>query len=48
MSAEEQKAFGPWTRQEIIWHVLEHEITHGGELSQVLGGLGLDGIYGKM
>jgi uncharacterized damage-inducible protein DinB len=47
MSAEEQKAFGPWTRQEIIWHVLEHEITHGGELSQVLGGLGLDGVYGK-
>lgn len=47
MSAEEQKAFGPWTRQEIIWHVLEHEITHGGELSQVLGVLGLDGVYGK-
>lgn len=47
MSAEEQEAFGPWTRQEIVWHVLEHEITHGGELSQVLGGLGLDGVYGK-
>lgn len=47
MSAQEQEAFGTWTRQEMIWHVLEHEITHGGELSQVLGGLGLDGVYGK-
>jgi uncharacterized damage-inducible protein DinB len=37
----------PHTRQWIVWHVLEHEIHHGGELSLALGGLGLSGIYGN-
>ncbi len=37
----------PHTRQWIVWHVLEHEIHHGGELSLALGGLGLPGIYGN-
>ena len=32
------------TREWIIWHVLEHEIHHGGELSLALGGYGLQGI----
>ena len=32
------------TREWIIWHVLEHEIHHGGELSLALGGHGLQGI----
>ncbi len=31
----------------IAWHVLEHEIHHGGELSLALGGLGLPGVYGN-
>ena len=31
-------------REWIIWHVLEHEIHHGGELSLALGGHGLPGI----
>ena len=35
------------SRQWIIWHVLEHEIHHGGELSLALGGHGLPGIYGN-
>ena len=35
------------TRQWIIWHVLEHEIHHGGELSLALGGLSLPGVYGN-
>ena len=39
--AEEQSAH---TRQWIVWHVLEHEIHHGGELSLALGGYGLQGI----
>ena len=26
-----------WTRQWIIWHVLEHDLHHGGELSLTLG-----------
>ena len=31
-------------REWIVWHVLEHEIHHGGELSLALGGYGLPGI----
>lgn len=39
----------PWNDHElslnwIIWHVLEHEIHHRGELSFVLGMLGRDGL----
>jgi len=33
------------TRQWIIWHVLEHEIHHGGELSLALGTYGLGDFY---
>lgn len=32
------------TREWIVWHVLEHEVHHGGELSLALGGFGLQGI----
>jgi uncharacterized damage-inducible protein DinB len=39
--AEEESAH---TREWIVWHVLEHEIHHGGELSLALGGYGLQGI----
>ncbi len=35
----------PHTRQWIIWHVLEHEIHHGGELSLALGTYGLESFY---
>jgi len=45
MSAEERQFFSERTRQWIIWHVLEHEIHHGGELSLALGTHGLAGIY---
>ena len=45
MNIEEQQIFGNLTRQWIIWHVLEHEIHHGGELSLALGTYGLAGIY---
>ncbi len=39
----------PWNNRKlslswIIWHVLEHEIHHRGELSLVLGLLGRDGL----
>ena len=47
LSEEERKIFPEFTRQWIIWHVLEHEIHHGGELSLALGNYQLDGIYGK-
>ena len=45
---DERANFPPRTRQWILWHVLEHEIHHGGELSVALGGYGLPGIYGNM
>ncbi|GCE14971.1 DinB family protein [Tengunoibacter tsumagoiensis] len=45
---DEREKFPPFSRRWIIWHVLEHEIHHGGELSLVLGGHGLLGIYGDM
>ena len=46
LSEEEQEMYGEATRQWIIWHVLEHEIHHGGEISLILGMHGLAGIYG--
>lgn len=46
LKEEERSMFGELTRQWILWHVLEHEIHHGGELSLALGGYGLAGIYG--
>ena len=48
LSAAEQRAFGTTTREWMIWHVLEHEIHHGGELSVALGTHGLPGIYGTV
>ena len=33
------------TRQWIVWHVMEHEIHHGGELSLALGTYGLESFY---
>lgn len=33
-----------YSRQWIIWHVLEHDLHHGGEISQALGAHGLVGI----
>ena len=47
LSDAERSIFGERTRQWMIWHVLEHEIHHGGELSVALGGYGLAGIYGN-
>ena len=47
LSEEEQRIFGERKRQWIIWHVLEHEIHHGGELSLALGNYGLEGPYGS-
>ncbi len=45
---EERDLFPPVSRQWIIWHVLEHEIHHGGELTLALGMRDLPGIYGSM
>ena len=35
----------PQTRQWIVWHVMEHEIHHGGELALVLGTYGVASFY---
>jgi uncharacterized damage-inducible protein DinB len=48
MSEEERSMSRDSSRQWIIWHVLEHEILHGGELSLALGSYGLPGVYGDL
>ncbi len=48
MSEEEREMYGEFSRGWIIWHVLEHEIHHGGEISLTLGNHGIHGIYGDM
>ncbi len=42
---EQREGFPPRTRQWIVWHVLEHEIHHAGELSLALGMSGQNGFY---
>lgn len=32
------------TRQWVIWHLLEHDLHHGGEISLILGANGLAGV----
>jgi len=32
------------TRPWIIWHLIEHDLSHGGEISIILGSHGLDGL----
>lgn len=48
MSETERRAVGERTRGWIIWHVFQHEVHHGGEISLVLGQHGLSGIYGDL
>lgn len=45
MKEDEREDLPPRTRGWIIWHVLEHELHHGGELSLALGGYGLETHY---
>ncbi|HLZ23989.1 MAG TPA: DinB family protein [Ktedonobacterales bacterium] len=33
-----------FTRQWVIWHLIEHDVHHGGEISQILGAHGLSGL----
>jgi len=37
--------FGPSTRQEILFHVLRHDIHHGGELAVGMGGYHVPTIW---
>ncbi len=33
-----------FTRQWVIWHLIEHDLHHGGEVSLILGSHGLSGL----
>jgi uncharacterized damage-inducible protein DinB len=33
-----------FTRQWVIWHLIEHDIYHGGEISQILGAHSITGV----
>ncbi|MFI5272210.1 MAG: DinB family protein, partial [Ktedonobacterales bacterium] len=46
LTEAERQIFGPSTRQEILFHVLRHEIHHGGELAVGMGGYHLPTIWG--
>jgi uncharacterized damage-inducible protein DinB len=46
LSERERRIFGPSTRQEILFHVLRHDIHHGGELAVGMGSHHLPTIWG--
>lgn len=41
---EQGQPEGPYSRQWVLWHLLEHDMNHGGELSLTLGMHGLPGV----
>jgi uncharacterized damage-inducible protein DinB len=41
---DDDGAVHDYTRQWVLWHILEHDLHHGGELSFTLGISGLPGI----
>jgi uncharacterized damage-inducible protein DinB len=47
LTEAERAIFGPSTRQEIIFHVLRHDIHHGGELAVGMGGHQFPTIWRK-
>jgi uncharacterized damage-inducible protein DinB len=47
LTERERKIFGPSIRQEIILHVLRHDIHHGGELAVGMGSHHLPTIWGS-
>ncbi|HLY31534.1 MAG TPA: DinB family protein [Ktedonobacterales bacterium] len=47
LTERERQIFGPSTLQEIVFHVLRHDIHHGGELAVGMGGYHLPTIWGS-
>jgi uncharacterized damage-inducible protein DinB len=45
MPEAEREFWGPRTRQWITWHILRHDIHHGGELAVGMGGYDLPTIW---
>ena len=39
-----RRSGGMVTRQWVIWHLIEHDLHHGGEISLILGSHGLPGL----
>ena len=43
-SRERRTGTQTFTRQWVIWHLIEHDLHHGGEISLILGSHGLTGL----
>lgn len=44
LQVEKEGVISTYTRQWVIWHMLEHDLHHAGELSLTLGMFGLAGL----
>ena len=44
LSAAVEQAGRTHSRGWVVWHVMEHDLHHGGEISQILGSNGLVGF----
>jgi uncharacterized damage-inducible protein DinB len=43
-SRERRSGTQTFTRQWVIWHLMEHDLHHGGEISQILGSHGVPAL----
>jgi uncharacterized damage-inducible protein DinB len=43
-SRERRSGTQTFTRQWVIWHLMEHDLHHGGEISQILGSSGVPAL----
>lgn len=43
-SRERRSGTETFTRQWVIWHLVEHDLHHGGEISQILGSHGIPAL----
>jgi uncharacterized damage-inducible protein DinB len=43
-SRERRSGTQTFTRQWVIWHLIEHDLHHGGEISQILGSHGVPAL----
>lgn len=43
-SRERRAGIETFTRQWVIWHLVEHDLHHGGEISQILGSYGVPAL----
>ncbi len=43
-SRERRTGTETFTRAWVIWHLIEHDLHHGGEISQILGSNGVSAL----